>query len=79
MSISSQQIQALRQQQQQQQLAASGGGSSGPPPLLLGPRTSAQGQRGMVQSGLIRVGSGANALVSILQVLPSFKKENMHK
>ncbi|XP_042284647.1 transcriptional repressor p66-alpha-like isoform X3 [Thunnus albacares] len=64
MSISSQQIQALRQQQQQQQLAASGGGSSGPPPLLLGPRTSAQGQRGMVQSGLIRVGSGANALAS---------------
>lgn len=60
-----QQIQALRQQQQQQQLAASGG--SGPPPLLLGPRTSApagQGQRGMVQSGLIRVGSSASALAS---------------
>nr|XP_046264462.1 transcriptional repressor p66-alpha-like isoform X2 [Scatophagus argus] len=61
-----QQIQALRQQQQQQQqLAASGG--SGPPPLLLGPRTSApagQGQRGMVQPGLIRVGSSANTLGS---------------
>ncbi|XP_071348683.1 transcriptional repressor p66-alpha-like isoform X7 [Trachinotus anak] len=59
-----QQIQALRQQQQQQ-LAASGG--SGPPPLLMGPRTSAptaQGQRGMVQSGLIRVGSSANMLTS---------------
>ncbi|KAG7214676.1 hypothetical protein INR49_010568 [Caranx melampygus] len=57
-----QQIQALRQQQQQQ-LAASGGTGSGPPPLLLGPRTSAptaQGQRGMVQPGLIRVGSSAN-------------------
>ncbi|CAI5641435.1 transcriptional repressor p66 alpha-like isoform X3 [Oreochromis aureus] len=52
-----QQIQALRQQQQQQ-LAASGGSGSGPPPLLLGPRNSdAQGQRGMIQSGLIRVGS----------------------
>ncbi|XP_030608385.1 transcriptional repressor p66 alpha-like isoform X2 [Archocentrus centrarchus] len=54
-----QQIQALRQQQQQQ-LAASGGSGSGPPPLLLGPRTSgteAQGQRGMIQPGLIRVGS----------------------
>ncbi|KAM7379215.1 hypothetical protein PAMP_004780 [Pampus punctatissimus] len=61
------QIQALRQQQQQQQLAASGGGGSGPPPLLLGPRTSApaaQGQRGMIQSGLIRVGSSANTLAS---------------
>lgn len=60
-----QQIQALRQQQQQQQLAASGG--SGPPPLLLGPRTSApagQGQRGMVQPGLIRVGSSATTLAS---------------
>ncbi|KAG8014103.1 Transcriptional repressor p66-alpha [Nibea albiflora] len=61
-SVSPQQIQALRQQQQQQ-LAASGG--SGPPPLLLGPRTSAPaGQRGMVQPGLIRVGSNANALAS---------------
>ncbi|XP_071348685.1 transcriptional repressor p66 alpha-like isoform X8 [Trachinotus anak] len=63
-SVSPQQIQALRQQQQQQ-LAASGG--SGPPPLLMGPRTSAptaQGQRGMVQSGLIRVGSSANMLTS---------------
>ncbi|XP_034469695.1 transcriptional repressor p66 alpha-like isoform X5 [Hippoglossus hippoglossus] len=61
-----QQIQALRQQQQQQQqLAASGG--SGPPPLLLGPRTSAptaQGQRGMMQSGLIRVGNSANMMAS---------------
>ncbi|XP_035026223.1 transcriptional repressor p66 alpha isoform X4 [Hippoglossus stenolepis] len=58
------QIQALRQQQQQQ-LAASGG--SGPPPLLLGPRTSAptaQGQRGMMQSGLIRVGNSANMMAS---------------
>ncbi|XP_034469694.1 transcriptional repressor p66 alpha-like isoform X4 [Hippoglossus hippoglossus] len=65
-SVSSQQIQALRQQQQQQQqLAASGG--SGPPPLLLGPRTSAptaQGQRGMMQSGLIRVGNSANMMAS---------------
>ncbi|XP_035026221.1 transcriptional repressor p66 alpha isoform X2 [Hippoglossus stenolepis] len=63
-SVSSQQIQALRQQQQQQ-LAASGG--SGPPPLLLGPRTSAptaQGQRGMMQSGLIRVGNSANMMAS---------------
>uniref|UniRef100_A0A3Q2W4Y4 GATA zinc finger domain containing 2A n=1 Tax=Haplochromis burtoni TaxID=8153 RepID=A0A3Q2W4Y4_HAPBU len=52
-----QQIQALRQQQQQQ-LAASGGSGSGPPPLLLGPRNSdVQGQRGMIQPGLIRVGS----------------------
>lgn len=59
-----QQIQALRQQQQQQ-LAASGG--SGPPPLLLGPKTSApagQGQRGMIQPGLIRVGSSATTLGS---------------
>ncbi|XP_018532409.1 transcriptional repressor p66-alpha isoform X2 [Lates calcarifer] len=65
-SVSPQQIQALRQQQQQQ-LAASGGSGSGPPPLLLGPRTSApsaQSQRGMVQPGLIRVSSGANMLVS---------------
>ncbi|XP_035491740.1 transcriptional repressor p66 alpha isoform X5 [Scophthalmus maximus] len=62
------QIQALRQQQQQQQqLAASGGSGSGPPPLLLGPRTSAptaQGQRGMVQSALIRIGNSANMLAS---------------
>lgn len=62
-----QQIQALRQQQQQQQqqLAASGG--SGPPPLLLGPRTSTpagQGQRGMGQQGLIRIGSSASSLAS---------------
>ncbi|XP_030259287.1 transcriptional repressor p66 alpha isoform X4 [Sparus aurata] len=61
------QIQALRQQQQQQQqqLAASGG--SGPPPLLLGPRTSTpagQGQRGMGQQGLIRIGSSASSLAS---------------
>ncbi|XP_078119713.1 transcriptional repressor p66-alpha isoform X2 [Sander vitreus] len=67
-SVSPQQIQALRQQQQQQQqqqLAASGG--SGPPPLLLGSRTSApasHGQRGMVHSGLIRIGSSANTLAS---------------
>ncbi|XP_062260487.1 transcriptional repressor p66 alpha-like isoform X3 [Platichthys flesus] len=63
-----QQIQALRQhQQQQQQLAASGGSGSGPPPLLLGPRNSAptaQGQRGMMQSGLLRVGNNANMMVS---------------
>ncbi|XP_070830679.1 transcriptional repressor p66 alpha-like isoform X5 [Chaetodon trifascialis] len=61
-----QQIQALRQQQQQQQQMAASG-SSGPPPLLLGPRTSipaVQGQRGMVQPGLIRVGSSANTLGS---------------
>ncbi|XP_026230148.1 transcriptional repressor p66 alpha-like isoform X2 [Anabas testudineus] len=66
-SISPQQIQALRQQQQQQQLAVSGGSGSGPPPLLLGPRTSApsaQGQRGLIQPSLIRVGSSANTLVS---------------
>ncbi|XP_035491728.1 transcriptional repressor p66 alpha isoform X1 [Scophthalmus maximus] len=67
-SVSPQQIQALRQQQQQQQqLAASGGSGSGPPPLLLGPRTSAptaQGQRGMVQSALIRIGNSANMLAS---------------
>ncbi|XP_037133060.1 transcriptional repressor p66 alpha-like isoform X3 [Syngnathus acus] len=64
-----QQIQALRQQQQQQQqLAASGGGGSGgPPPLLLGARNSApagQGQRSMLQAGLIRVGNSANSLGS---------------
>ncbi|XP_041804805.1 transcriptional repressor p66-alpha-like isoform X1 [Chelmon rostratus] len=64
MSVSPQQIQALRQQQQQQMAAS---GSSGPPPLLLGPRTSipaGQGQRGMVQPGLIRIGSSANTLGS---------------
>ncbi|XP_078791000.1 transcriptional repressor p66-alpha isoform X17 [Oryzias latipes] len=63
-SVSPQQIQALRQQQQQQQLAATGGSGSGPPPLLLGPRTSAsssQGQRGLVQSGLMRVGGSTLA------------------
>ncbi|KAM3866291.1 transcriptional repressor p66-alpha-like [Diretmus argenteus] len=62
-SISPQQIQALRQQQQHQ-LAASAGSGSGPPPLLLAPRASApgaHGQRGMVQSGLIRVGNVGNA------------------
>ncbi|XP_077413646.1 transcriptional repressor p66-alpha-like isoform X2 [Vanacampus margaritifer] len=64
-----QQIQALRQQQQQQQqLAASGGrGSGGPPPLLLAARTSVpagQGQRNMLQAGLIRIGSTANSLGS---------------
>ncbi|XP_027877116.1 transcriptional repressor p66 alpha isoform X5 [Xiphophorus couchianus] len=69
-SVSPQQIHALRQQQQQQQqqqLAATGGSGSGPPPLLLGTRnsaTTAQGQRGMVQSGLIRVGNSANTLAS---------------
>uniref|UniRef100_A0A3P9PYB4 Transcriptional repressor p66 alpha-like n=1 Tax=Poecilia reticulata TaxID=8081 RepID=A0A3P9PYB4_POERE len=71
-SVSPQQIHALRQQQQQQQLAATGGSGSGPPPLLLGTRnsaTTAQGQRGMVQSGLIRVGNSANALVRICQGL----------
>ncbi|KAJ0058757.1 hypothetical protein NL108_000465 [Boleophthalmus pectinirostris] len=59
-----QQIQALRQQQQQQMAAGNSG--SGPPPLLLGPRTSvaSQGQRGLVQSGLIRVGNNASALGS---------------
>lgn len=86
MSVSPQQIQALRQQQQQQMAAS---GSSGPPPLLLGPRTSipaGQGQRGMVQPGLIRIGSSANTLVSISQVLSSTENNktdkergNMHK
>ncbi|XP_061776198.1 transcriptional repressor p66-alpha-like isoform X2 [Nerophis ophidion] len=66
-SVSPQQIQALRQQQQQQQLASTGGGGSGPPPLLLGTRTSAQagqGQRSMVQTGLIRIGTSVNSLAS---------------
>ncbi|XP_047224803.1 transcriptional repressor p66 alpha-like isoform X1 [Girardinichthys multiradiatus] len=64
-SVSPQQIHALRQQQQQQQLAATGGSGSGPPPLLLGPRNSATtAQRGMVQSGLIRIGNSSNALAS---------------
>ncbi|XP_041848342.1 transcriptional repressor p66 alpha-like isoform X2 [Melanotaenia boesemani] len=59
-----QQIQALRQQQQQQ-MAASGGSGSGPPPPMFGPRTSVPAsQRGIVQSGLIRVGSSANTLGS---------------
>ncbi|XP_074507123.1 transcriptional repressor p66-alpha isoform X8 [Sebastes fasciatus] len=72
-SVSPQQIQALRQQQQQQQqqqLAASGGSGSGPPPLLLGPRNSAPVthiQRGMVNSGFIRIGNSANTLVSSLK------------
>ncbi|XP_067109742.1 LOW QUALITY PROTEIN: transcriptional repressor p66-alpha-like [Osmerus mordax] len=72
-SVSPQQIQALRQQQQQQLAASGGSGSgSGPPPLLLAPRTSATGsqaQRGLVQSGLIRVGNVSNAslLVNISQ------------
>ncbi|XP_037643507.1 transcriptional repressor p66 alpha-like isoform X5 [Sebastes umbrosus] len=68
-SVSPQQIQALRQQQQQQ-LAASGGSGSGPPPLLLGPRNSAPVthiQRGMVNSGFIRIGNSANTLVSSLK------------
>ncbi|XP_056148936.1 transcriptional repressor p66 alpha-like isoform X2 [Lampris incognitus] len=72
-SVSPQQIQALRQQQQQQQhLAVSGGSGSGPPPLLLAPRASApgaQGQRGLIQPGLIRVGNVGNSslLVNISQ------------
>uniref|UniRef100_A0A096LW33 Transcriptional repressor p66 alpha-like n=1 Tax=Poecilia formosa TaxID=48698 RepID=A0A096LW33_POEFO len=60
-SVSPQQIHALRS-------------GSGPPPLLLGTRnsaTTAQGQRGMVQSGLIRVGNNANALVRICQASAS--------
>ncbi|XP_053185896.1 transcriptional repressor p66-alpha-like isoform X1 [Scomber japonicus] len=78
-----QQIQALRQQQQQQQLVASGGGSSGPPPLLMGPRTSAptaQGQRGMIQSGLIRAspsslkGSSGSSGVSSLNDSPASRQ-----
>ncbi|KAM4605346.1 transcriptional repressor p66-alpha isoform 3-T3 [Polymixia lowei] len=73
-----QQIQALRQQQQQQ-LAVSGGSGSGPPPLLLASRVSApgsQGQRGMVQQGLIRVGNVGNAslLVNISQASPTSLK-----
>ncbi|KAM6948465.1 transcriptional repressor p66-alpha [Aplochiton taeniatus] len=70
-SVSPQQIQALRQQQ----LAASGG--SGPPPLLLAPRNSvsgAQGQRGLLQSGLIRVGNNASLLVNISQASPTSLK-----
>lgn len=73
-SVSPQQIQALRQQQQQQ-LAASGG--SGPPPLLLAPRNSlsgAQGQRGLLQSGLIRMGNNASLLVNISQASPTNQK-----
>ncbi|XP_028297698.1 transcriptional repressor p66 alpha-like isoform X3 [Gouania willdenowi] len=58
------QIQALRQQQQ---LGASGGSGAGPPPLLGGSRTftTAQGQTGLVQQGLLRVGSSnSNSLGS---------------
>ncbi|XP_056277272.1 transcriptional repressor p66 alpha-like isoform X2 [Pseudoliparis swirei] len=65
-SVSPQQIQALRQQQQQQ-LVASGGSGSGPPPLLLGHRISAsltQGQRGTGNSGLIRIGASVNTQAS---------------
>ncbi|XP_057182092.1 GATA zinc finger domain containing 2Ab isoform X2 [Triplophysa rosa] len=59
-----QQIASLRQQQQQHS-------GSGPPPLLLGPRTSVpsvqmQGQR-IIQQGLIRVASVANANVLVAQ------------
>ncbi|XP_054452490.1 transcriptional repressor p66 alpha-like isoform X2 [Anoplopoma fimbria] len=65
-SVSPQQIQALRQQQQQQ-LAASGGSGSGPPPLLMGPRNSSpaiHGHRGLVNSGLIRIGTSAHTMAS---------------
>ncbi|KAG7524742.1 hypothetical protein JOB18_016387 [Solea senegalensis] len=65
------QIQALRQQQQQQQQLSAASGGSGPPPLILGPRTSTtalQGQRGLVQSGLIRVGNSANMLASAVNL-----------
>ncbi|XP_056615513.1 GATA zinc finger domain containing 2Ab isoform X2 [Triplophysa dalaica] len=62
-AVTPQQIASLRQQQQHHS-------GSGPPPLLLGPRTSVpsvqmQGQR-IIQQGLIRVASvaNANALVS---------------
>ncbi|XP_058478811.1 transcriptional repressor p66 alpha-like isoform X2 [Solea solea] len=65
-----QQQQQQHQQHQQQQLSAASGGS-GPPPLILGPRTSTtalQGQRGLVQSGLIRVGNSANMLASAVNL-----------
>ncbi|KAM9458960.1 transcriptional repressor p66-alpha-like isoform 11-T11 [Salvelinus alpinus] len=73
-----QQIQSLRQQQQQQ-LSGSGSGSSGPPPLLLAPRANvpgSQAQRGLMQSGLIRVGNVNNAslLVNISQASPTNMK-----
>ncbi|CAB1317150.1 unnamed protein product [Coregonus sp. 'balchen'] len=60
-AVSPQQIQSLRQQQQ---LSGSGSGGSGPPPLLLAPRANvpgSQAQRGLMQSGLIRVGNVNNA------------------
>lgn len=62
-AVTPQQIATLRQQQQQHS-------GSGPPPLLLGPRTSVpqvQGQR-IIQQGLIRVASVANANVLVPQV-----------
>lgn len=64
-AVTPQQIATLRQQQQQHS-------GSGPPPLLLGPRTSVpnvqvQGQR-IIQQGLIRVTSVANANVLVPQV-----------
>ncbi|KAJ8011622.1 hypothetical protein DPEC_G00060180 [Dallia pectoralis] len=72
-----QQIQSLRQQQQQQ--SGSGSGGSGPPPLLLAPRANVSGsqaQRGLMQSGLIRVGNVNNAslLVNISQASPTNMK-----
>ncbi|XP_029580784.1 transcriptional repressor p66 alpha isoform X4 [Salmo trutta] len=68
------QIQSLRQQQQQQ-LSGSGSGS-GPPPLLLASRANVSGtqaQRGLMQSGLIRVGNVNNTslLVNISQATPT--------
>ncbi|CDQ76735.1 unnamed protein product [Oncorhynchus mykiss] len=77
-AVSPQQIQSLRQQQQQQ-LSGSGSGSSGPPPLLLAPRANvpgSQSQRGLMQSGLIRVGNVNNAslLVNISQASPTNMK-----
>ncbi|XP_019901054.1 transcriptional repressor p66-alpha isoform X2 [Esox lucius] len=71
-----QQIQSLRQQQQQ---SGTGSGGSGPPPLLLAPRANVSGsqaQRGLMQSGLIRVGNVNNAslLVNISQASPTNMK-----
>lgn len=65
-AVTPQQIASLRQQQQQHS-------GSGPPPLLLGARTSVptvqvQGQR-IIQQGLIRVASVANANVLVSQVI----------
>ncbi|KAL0966442.1 hypothetical protein UPYG_G00295360 [Umbra pygmaea] len=70
-----QQIQTLRQQQ----LSGSGSGGSGPPPLLLAPRANVSGsqtQRGLMQSGLIRVGNVNNTslLVNISQASPTNMK-----